>query len=582
MTDHPANAVEVDNVSPAKADFRSYMQTRVRLRVASAAEVNGKNYSDALGLDVAAILYDRDTTDTTTADDGGISCIVDNVGTRFKVKGGAITTDSDPTLSANTDTRVATQRATKSYVDAVAQGLSAKPSAILATTTTLPTYTYANGASGIGATLTMTATGVVAIDGTNLALGNVLLVKNETAGNAPYNGLYVVTVAGAVGVALVLTRHTSMDATGEYAGAYVFVETGTVNAAAGFVCTNSAAATPGTTAISFTQFSGAGEITAGNGLGKSGNTLSIDTSITVDKTTAQTLTNKTFDSTSVGATASARDGTTKLATNAYVDAATRVKLTGARTYYVRTDGSDSNNGLANTSGGAFLTIQKAVDTIANTIDLGGFQVTIQVGTGTFAGTVTVSGPWDGQGIVLLQGDTTTPSNVVISGAIAVGVIPTTSVGANGASLFLGGFKLTAAGNQISVNEQSLLNIVGKMEYAGSGTHLLAQRFSSIYVNADYTISSNCSSHWKVSTNGSIVAAGRTITLSGSPVFSAGFANCARQSRIICGTNTFSGSSGSSSLRYAITTMGLIDTSGGGATYLPGDTSGTNDGSGLYN
>jgi hypothetical protein len=490
--------------------------------------------------------------------------------------------DTDATFAANSDSRVASQKATKSYVDAVAQGLSPKPSAILATTTGLPTYVYANGSSGVGATITAVSTGVVAVDGSNLALGNVLLVKNETAGNAPYNGLYVVTVAGSIGVALVLTRHTSMDATGEYAGAYVFVETGTVNAGAGFVCTNSAAVTPGTTAISFTQFSGAGEITAGNGISKTGNTLAIDTGVTVDKTTAQTLTNKTFDSTSVGATASARDGTTKLATNAYVDNTTREVLTGNRTYYVRTDGSDSNNGLANTSGGGFLTIQKAINVIANTLDLAGFMVTVQVATGTYAGTITVSGPWDGQGIVLLQGDPTTPSNVVISGAITVGVIPTTSVGANGASLFLGGFKLTASGNQISVNEQSLLNIVGKMEYAGSGTHLLAQRFSSIYVNADYTISANCNSHWKVSTNGSIVANGRTITLSGSPVFSAGFANCARQSRIICATDTFSGSSGSSSLRYVLSTMGLIDTSGAGATYLPGDTSGTNDGSGLYN
>lgn len=163
--------------------------------------------------------------------------------------------------------------ATKAYVDAVAQGLSVKPSAIVATTAVLDTYVYANGSSGVGATITMVATGVIAIDGHNLALNDVVLVKNETAGNAPYNGLYTVTVAGALGVALVLTRHTSMDTTLEFAGGFVFVEIGTVNAAAGFVCTNSAAVTVGSTSIAFTQFSGAGEITAGNGLTKTGNTI---------------------------------------------------------------------------------------------------------------------------------------------------------------------------------------------------------------------------------------------------------------------------------------------------------------------
>lgn len=169
-----------------------------------------------------------------------------------------------------------TDAANKGYVDSVAQWLDAKPSCIVATTASLPSYVYANWASGVGATITAVATWTVSVDGRTLALNDVILVKDETAGNAPYNGMYTVTVAWAIGVALVLTRHTSMDTTGEFTGAYSFVETGTVNAGAGFVCTNSVDPTVGTTAITFTQFSGAWQIIAWSWLTKTGNTIDID------------------------------------------------------------------------------------------------------------------------------------------------------------------------------------------------------------------------------------------------------------------------------------------------------------------
>jgi hypothetical protein len=191
-------------------------------------------------------------------------------------------------ITSVTDPTAAQDAATKNYVDAVAQGLSAKGSVRLATAAALPANTYLSNV------ITITATGVLTVDGSTVALNDRILVKDESA--QLENGVYVCTTAGSVGVAAVLTRSADMDTSAEFPGAFVFVETGTVNAAAGFVCTNSAPPTVGTTAIVFTQFSGAGEITAGNGLSKSGNTLSIDTSITVDKTTAQTLANKTLTS----------------------------------------------------------------------------------------------------------------------------------------------------------------------------------------------------------------------------------------------------------------------------------------------
>lgn len=166
-----------------------------------------------------------------------------------------------------------TDAASKGYVDGVASGLSIKASCRLATAAALPTNIYANGASGVGATLTAVATGVLTVDGSTVAINDRILVKNEVA--PANNGIYTCTVAGAIGVAYVLTRATNMDQAAEIPGAFTFIEDGTVNDGAGFVVADAGPFTMGTTAINWTQFSGAGQITAGAGLTKTGNTLDV-------------------------------------------------------------------------------------------------------------------------------------------------------------------------------------------------------------------------------------------------------------------------------------------------------------------
>jgi hypothetical protein len=158
--------------------------------------------------------------------------------------------------------------ATKAYVDSVAQGLDPKASVSLATTTTLPAYTYNNGTAGVGATITASATGLLTIDGTAPAVGDRVLIKNETGGNAPYNGIYTVTTNSA-GSAYVLTRAVDMNQSSEVPGAFTFVELGAVNADSGYVCTTNAPVVIGTTAIVWTQFSSAGSYTANTSAGLS-------------------------------------------------------------------------------------------------------------------------------------------------------------------------------------------------------------------------------------------------------------------------------------------------------------------------
>lgn len=141
-----------------------------------------------------------------------------------------------------------TDAATKNYVDSVAQGLDVKASVVAATT----------------ANITLSAPQT--IDGISVVAGDRVLVKNQTTTSA--NGIYLVE-AGA------WTRATDSDTFAKLVSAFVFVETGTINADTGYVCTVDAGGTLGSTAITFAQFSGAGSYIAGNGLTLAGNSFSV-------------------------------------------------------------------------------------------------------------------------------------------------------------------------------------------------------------------------------------------------------------------------------------------------------------------
>lgn len=177
-----------------------------------------------------------------------------------------ITNLADPTLAQDA--------ATKAYVDSTAQGLDVKSSCRLATAAALPAVTYANGTAGVGATLTASAVGALSVDGIAVALNDRVLVKDQAS--SLQNGIYTVTTLGTVSVAFVLTRATDMDQAAEFPAGFAFIEEGNTNADSGWVCTTDAPVTVGTTNITFAQFSGAGQITAGAGLTKTGNTLDVN------------------------------------------------------------------------------------------------------------------------------------------------------------------------------------------------------------------------------------------------------------------------------------------------------------------
>jgi len=178
-----------------------------------------------------------------------------------------ITSVAEPTQS--------TDAATKNYVDAVKTGLKVKDAVRAATTANL-TATYANGSSGVGATLTNSGSqAAFTIDSIVLTAGQRVLVKDQST--AFQNGIYTVTTVGTVSTNWVLTRAIDNDSNASVleveGGDFCFVQEGTVNADNGFVVTTNGAITIGTTGIDYVQFSGAGQVVAGDGLTKTGNTL---------------------------------------------------------------------------------------------------------------------------------------------------------------------------------------------------------------------------------------------------------------------------------------------------------------------
>lgn len=176
------------------------------------------------------------------------------------------------------DPTAAQDAATKAYVDATASGLDVKNSVRVATVGDLDAtigpiggYTYNNAAG----TLTANSNAAPnAMDGIALAQGDRVLIKDRAT--PAQNGVYVLTQIGTAGLPNIFTRATDADSAAEITpGLFTFVEQGATNADSGWVLTTDAPITLGTTALNFVQFSGAGQITAGNGLQKAGNTLSV-------------------------------------------------------------------------------------------------------------------------------------------------------------------------------------------------------------------------------------------------------------------------------------------------------------------
>jgi hypothetical protein len=259
-------------------------------------------------------------------------------------------------------------------------------------------------------------------------------------------------------------------------------------------------------------------------------------------------------------------------------------LNASRTYYVRTDGSDSNTGLVNSAGGAFLTIQKAIDTVLLTVDRNNFDVTIQVGNGTYTATNTIDGDGGGLGrgattnqMLTIIGDETTPSNVLISTTAQAFLVR------NGITVWFRGLKMTNTnGNTLHVVDNARA-IFQNVDFGAAGTNggnITCNQGGYVAATGNYTISGG--GLWHVNPNrcGLATIRGFTVTLTGTPAFTQGFVYAETGGVALMDALTFSGSA--TGPRFIAKTNASIDTqTAGNLAYFPGNASGHLDSGGAY-
>lgn len=260
----------------------------------------------------------------------------------------------------------------------------------------------------------------------------------------------------------------------------------------------------------------------------------------------------------------------------------RIRLAAATNFYVRSDGSDNNTGLANNAGGAWLTLQHAFDTLAKLYDANGFQITINVGAGTFAGLLVNQFPVGVFGSIILNGAGST-------------TIFSSSITNNGyGQLLVQNVKMGGAGNStpgfVAENAGSFITLGAGIEFGAisgaTNAHIYASG-GAISITANYTISGGAAFHITSysSTGGISIGSNITCTLTGTPAFSTAFvsADIGGHVNVNLGSPQIVYSGSATGQRYVINNQAGIFGTAGAANFFPGSSPGFSGGNGaVYN
>lgn len=338
----------VANVSDTEISYLDGVTSAIQTQLNAKAPTNNASFTGTFSAPSGTItstmiedgtIVDADINASAAIAQSKISGLTTDLSNKLALAGGTMTgaiamgTNKITGLGTPTD---ATDAATKAYVDAVSEGLHIHPAARAAVLTDIAIATALENGDTAG--------------GVTLATGDRILLNGQT--NGAENGIYVVQASGQA------LRATDFDTATEVdSGDFIFVSAGTY-ANTGWVQTLKPA-TIGTDPISFTQFSGAGTFTAGNGLTLTGTVFSIDTTITADISTAQTLTNKSISGSA--------NTLTNIPNNALSNSAITINGTSVSLGGSRTLGTDD---VAEGSTNKYFSNELAQDAVGNAVGTG--------------------------------------------------------------------------------------------------------------------------------------------------------------------------------------------------------------------
>ena len=272
-------------------------------------------------------------------------------------------------------------------------------------------------------------------------------------------------------------------------------------------------------------------------------------------------------------TLSAADNNLQAAMETIDDLNARKVITANRTYYVRTDGNDSNTGLVDSAAGAFLTIQAAINA-ASAVDSSIYNIIIQVRDGTYvSGFINCSNLF-GSGNMTIQGNNGTPANVVIDGGFVKSV--------PGTLYMIKDMKLIKSSGSATVAIEAYWSgtiYIYNLEFSsGFYAHLLCYGGGIISAKSNYKILSGATYHMSAEAGSLIEVQNLTITLTGTPAFTL-FVYADACSMFYLYGDTFSG--GATGSRFSVTMNSTVQTYGSGLNYLPGNSAGTTATGGQY-